>query len=200
MAAITLHAPTDAATAWSEALQAWRTALFLADQASEHEAKACEAFQATTPDDGSLLAKIRKAFLYEPAEQILRTCNLDERWSDFVAGQNKVWYSPNPEARKASVRSLLDEIAAFRSAVEEADKATGRSLASDRYDKAWDLEHQTRCKLMAMPAPDAEAVHLKMEMLFGPKEWDGDDFSPSWSADYIMPALNDVKRFLAMAA
>lgn len=201
MATVTLQNESDAATAWNEALQSWRTALFLANRASEEEDRAFKAYRAAAPDDQEIEAKVRRWFPYQVPRAIVQTDDLEQMWEQFVAGRNKVWFARDPKARENAFREVLNEIAAYRKARDEADIATGRSLVSDRYDAAWNAENEARVRLMATPAPDAEAAIAKLDLLFGAEAMESEGgYSPSWAAHYVLPTIADVKRLLSVAA
>lgn len=198
MSTTTLLAPQEADQSranWETALAAYREAE-AAEKAFEAEYVAInERFEAGVPNPDSLdLSAItlwglgRDRFIY--------SANLDEYWTTFVAGENKAWWSREPEAQKARVRATLDAILAFREANATNRRVSGIDDAEWAFDRLVDTTAEARKVLLQTPAPDLSALHFKLDYLLQIDNFG--DTSPH-AAELVRQAQADMARLLPAA-
>lgn len=122
-------------------------------------------------------------------ERVLDRINPDDFERDLLAGLGQNWLPTEAEKRKAlaQIQTLRDYRDAKRLNRERygIDAAYDRSIA---LDEAVSIAIDT---LIAMPAPDAEALQWKLLYLFEPNR-DGD--AAGWSHFYIKQTLADAVR------
>lgn len=72
----------------------------------------------------------------------------------------------------------------------------GLDAIGEESDRLCDAYCAIESSLIDMPAPDGSALLWKLERLFGPEAWDGEDFSPAWCADWMNAVMKDARRLL----
>lgn len=196
MATVTLPKPAASAIkAWRSAYTAFVNRLEEAEQASLEEDAASDRATKLRPLEDAIQPLVFKWFPYQPWRVIAYSADLETEWQRFCDGENKFWWSRNPQARKANFREAIDEILKWREATEEADRQAGLNDASERYDAAWAAENNARGELLTTPAPDAKALATKLDLLFGPEVVDEkDEFCAAWKMAWIAPVVADAKR------
>lgn len=75
-------------------------------------------------------------------------------------------------------------------------ESLGTDAAGAESDRLCDAQCAIEGTLIEMPAPDCSALLWKLERLFGPEAWDGDDYSPSWCAKWMNAVMDDARRLL----
>lgn len=78
----------------------------------------------------------------------------------------------------------------------EVRERLGVDVVGEESDRLCNAQCDVESTLIEMPAPDRSALLWKLERLFGPEAWDGDDFSPSWCAKWMNAVMDDARRLL----
>lgn len=188
------------AVSWTEARATWERAKAAMQKAEKRERSAYRKYEGMKPDSAPVMAAIKKEMLYANAWQILNTADLEKLWSDYVAGENRVWYSANPEVRKATFRKVIDAVAAYREADKAAGISSGYDAAHEKLEQLCDAESAARTIMFATPADDAAGAWFKLDVLFGPDVKDKEEHCSPWTMAWVEPALRDARRFLIGAA
>lgn len=108
---------------------------------------------------------------------------------DNLHGWDDHW-SPVIRRNAATIR---DAWLAYR----ETHERLGLGPVNEESDRLCDVQCSIEGTLIEMPAPDRPALLWKLERLFGPEAWDGNDFSPAWCAKWMNTVMNDARRLLA---
>ena len=175
-------------TAWNAALATFTKANAASDAFDPHYWRTYEAFKAGLPGmDGIDWG----AFPFPDKNHIARIIDLDTAWRNYLAGEGKWWFSPNPEQRKAKYRAALDSVRAFRDAEAKHERDSGFAAADDRYNELTERITDAAATLMAMPAPDLAALRWKLDYLTN----GGNEFQ-IWSMDFAAQAFADIARLL----
>lgn len=185
------------AVSWAEALAAWESSYSAMQKAEKRYRLAGRKYEKAKPDNGPVLAAIKKEMTYANALEVLLWVDLEELWAQFVAGENRVWYSANPEARKATFRKLIDSIAEYREADNAAGVSSGHDAAHEKLEKLCDAESEARTLMFATPADDAAGAYRKLDLLFGDDVASGKEHCSAWTMRWVAPTLKDAQRFLA---
>lgn len=150
-------------------------------------------------------ARIEAAYLAE-AEKVPHFIGKDDPYSGITAKLT----TSNPEHIRHARRSIRDVIhyedlpgipehmEACRELVEAAeareqqlraiDQKLGRTAASERYDAAVDRLCEAKDRLIAMPAPDGDALFWKLDYLFFSENY--------WQKDFVGQTVEDARRLL----
>lgn len=78
----------------------------------------------------------------------------------------------------------------------EVSDRLGFDATGEESDRLCDAQCAVEGSLIEMRAPDRSALLWKLERLFGPEAWDGDDFAPAWCAKRMNAVMEDARRLL----
>ena len=200
----TFALPTEAETsincAWQTALDEWKAAYALAQRLSKELDAVTLAFDRLRPDLSEIEGTIKRRFPGKYVRVVALTEDIEGAWERMVNSQGRLWWGRDLEEMKAKARADYDAILAWRVRYERAAHVTGHDSVNEEHDAAWDLESEARSRLMKTPAGDCDGATLKLDLLFGADVIDSDGFCESWTADWVLPAIADAKRFLERAA
>ncbi|HEX8579921.1 MAG TPA: hypothetical protein VF655_10050 [Allosphingosinicella sp.] len=181
-------------SAWNAAQAERRAALAASEQADKAFDAAFERYEAKRP---SMDMIHWREFSFEDRDHVARTIDVEKRWAFYLKGEGKWWWSNEREKTIARVRAAYDSVLEWRRLDKEANDAAGYDAASDALDASFDRIADADAALLQMPAPDAEALLWKLEMLnelSGPNE---DQSSAGWSAKTVNAVMADARRILS---
>lgn len=129
-------------------------------------------------------------------EHAADTLDVEHEWQILLDGEGKWWWSPKPEETKAKRRAALDTVLEYRQRCASLKQQLGYDQAGDECERTSEAAFDAEKALINSPAPDLEALHLKLEILFGPEATENDGSIPCWTASYVSPVIADWRRLL----
>ena len=135
-------------------------------------------------------------FPYTNHNIVAHTKDLEKAWQHFLDGEDKWWFSPTPEERKAKFRAALDSVQAYRDALAAHNHETGMDAADEQMEALAAREAELERGAMQMPAPDRAALLWKLEILLKPDEDDEDGALSSYRFSYYSQTVADMRRLL----
>lgn len=104
------------------------------------------------------------------------------------------------EPDRSRYLAALDSIDRYREGCERARVACNMEAHSKAVDAAGEAFGDAEVAMFQTPAPDLDALHFKLDRMFGEKARteDGDpDFAPGWHVKTLGPVMDDARRLLA---
>ena len=192
--AIALAPATSDRSAWNAAFAAYQRAKAEDEAFSPIYRRVHDAWEAGRPSIDAINFKPLPSYM--PRDMIAGGWDLDKAWRDYVAGEGKWWFSPDPEARKAEFRAALDSVQAYRDKRDQHRRDSGMDEADDRWEVLGERVAEAECALMDTPAPDLAALRFKLDHLLEP---DSEGSTACWSRDYVAQTIADYQRLLGGA-
>lgn len=176
---------------WDRAFAHWKAAhaaYMLAD--AEHDA-AFKIFEGERPSQDMIPWA---EFPFSDRRYLARVADLNEL--ERLERVGCLHASPETLARRLA---SIDKIREFRLLEQETSDRHRIDYHSERTDETTDVVREARDALLAIPAPDAAALHWKFEMLF-PSDRDENDHSDFWPMPVINVLRADIRRLLPQKA
>jgi len=181
------------AAAWESALRDYTEAKAAYDAYQPTCDRAYQVWSASRPSMDTIHWQ---AFTFRDRDHVARTMDLKKEWTRYLDGYGKWWFSPHPELPKVRFRAALDSVAAFRKAEHEHNISSGMAEADATTERLDDVVSKAEDALLAMPAPHGQALHWKLDFLFGADSRDGEGFGSAWCAKRLDALLADANRLL----
>lgn len=126
---------------------------------------------------------------------------LDERDIEFAydTGKARALITRCGEPDRSRYMAALDGIDRYRDQVKRVRDTVGMARHNDRLETAASALGSAENAMFQTAAPDAAALHFKLERMMGAKarEDNGDtEFSPKWPVEIVEPVMADVRRLL----
>lgn len=186
-------------TAWDRAYAAYEKAGREAAVAEAAAEKVYAAYEAAKPSldmiDWDNLSPAVRAHVHTK-EDVAYRLDLDTLWSDYLAGEQRWWWIPDPEQNrrtKEAARAAIDAVAEFRRLDREARDATGYDAAGKLHDDTDEAAYEAKWALLFTPAPDHAALLWKIETMLTPE----DGSITPYTDEAIEPLLSDARRLLS---
>lgn len=196
VAAPALAAPASDRAAWDSAMRAYQLAK--ASSAAFNRDYWTPAWEAWIADCAALPHTTMKG---EPRLG-LHPASTDDpksiKWARYHA--SATYHDPRDEGLAAMAAEYRRVVAAADSrdaATYRLAEAYNLDALGNRSEQLAEAEDEAEARLLALPAPDIAALAWKMLQLLTP---DGhDNFTPSWSGEYVAPVLADARRLAGRA-
>lgn len=181
----TKHQPSRAA--WDRAMAHLLHCKADYDRSSAGYDNCFEAYEAARPSMDMIDAR---EFSLMDRHRVARTLDIDQYERHQLVGEGQTWWAKDPDAFRAKVKDACNGVREFRRLEKEAGERTGYRAYNERHDAIVERWSEAQDALVALPAPDAEALLWKISYLFTASD-------TAWTEDYTAQFHSDAARLLS---